>query len=299
MKQHPPFHPEAVICLMGPTASGKTALALEWAQQWPVEIISVDSALIYRGMDIGTAKPTRAEQATVPHHLIDILDPTAHYSAGQFVSDATALIQQIRARGKTPLLVGGTMLYFKALQQGIAELPVEDPIVRADILHQAQTKGWPALHAELMQIDPAFATKVNVNDTQRISRGLEVFYLSGQPLSLLQKQNQRPPDLQFQSFAIIPSDRSLLHQRIEARIDGMLKAGFVEEVITLRQKYPLHPGLPSMRAVGYRQVWAYLEGQITGTDLPQHILFATRQYAKRQLTWLRGWPELIGLSQQP
>ena len=277
---------------MGPTASGKTALALKLANEYPIEIISVDSALIYRDMNIGTAKPTAQELTEVPHHLIDILDPTEHYSAGQFVSDAVRLIQEIRQKGKIPLLVGGTMLYFKALQQGIAELPSENPAIRAEILEKAKQQGWPALHAELQAVDPLFAAKVNVNDTQRIGRGLEVFYQSGQPLSLLQKQNHRQTELTFLPFAIIPEDRSQLHQRIQTRIDLMFKAGLIDEVIALRQKYALNADLPSMRAVGYRQVWAFLKGQISKEDLPNQILFATRQYAKRQLTWLRSWPDM-------
>ncbi len=284
-----------VICLMGPTASGKTALALALADNYPIEIISVDSALIYRDMNIGSAKPTPAELAAVPHHLIDILDPTARYSAGQFVTDATQLIQQIRAKGKIPLLVGGTMLYFKALQEGIAELPTENPSLRAEILQRAEQEGWPKLHAELMRIDPEFASKINPQDTQRIGRGLEVFYLSGQSLSSLHKQNQRPPAFPTLSFALLPDDRSLLHRRIEQRITSMLQAGFVEEVMQLRQKYTLHPDFPSMRAVGYRQVWDYLEGHISEKALPEQILFATRKYAKRQLTWLRTWPHLNSL----
>ncbi len=281
-----------VLFLMGPTASGKTALALEWARRRPLEIISVDSALIYRDMDIGTAKPTQAERAEVPHHLIDILDPTAHYSVGQFVTDATALIREIQGRGKIPVLVGGTMLYFKALQEGIAELPTEDPALRAEILQRGEREGWAQLHAELLCIDPEAAAKINPHDTQRISRALEVFYQSGQPLSLLQRQNRREPAFKIRACALIPDDRSLLHQRIQMRIESMLAAGFIEEVRDLRQKYTLHGGLSSMRAVGYRQVWDFLEGKISAAALPEQILFATRQYAKRQLTWLRKWPDL-------
>ncbi len=292
------FNANAVICLMGPTASGKTALALEWAKSQPLEIISVDSALIYRDMNIGTAKPSASELAAVPHHLIDILDPTEHYSVGQFVADATKLIKAIQTRGKTPLLVGGTMLYFKALQEGIAVLPVEDPVLRREIMQRGAQQGWPTLHAELMQIDPEFATKISIHDTQRIGRGLEVFYLSGQALSVLQKQNQQPPAFKFHSVAIIPEDRSLLHQRIELRIQAMLKAGLIDEVIALRKKYALHSNLPAMRAVGYRQVWEYLEGHIMEKNLPDQVLFATRKYAKRQLTWLRAWPNLSILSME-
>ncbi len=283
---------------MGPTASGKTALALDLAREFPIEIISVDSALIYQDMNIGTAKPTMHELSTVPHHLIDILNPTEHYSVGQFVTDATALIHQIRQKNKIPLLVGGTMLYFKALQQGLAQLPTDNAEIRAEIYKKAEQQGWAALYAELLQIDPVFASKISVNDTQRIGRGLEVFYLTGQPLSFLQTQNHRPSALTFLPFALIPEDRSVLHQRIQVRINQMLEAGLIDEVILLKKKYILYDHLPSMRAVGYRQVWNFLENKISEKMLPDHILFATRQYAKRQLTWLRAWPDVENLSME-
>ncbi len=280
---------------MGPTASGKTALALQLANKFNIEVISVDSALIYRGMDIGTAKPTAAEQAQVPHHLIDILDPTAHYSAGQFVQDATRLIEEIRQRGCAPLLVGGTMLYFKALQFGLAKLPSQDPILRADIAERANKLGWGALYNELVTLDPEWAAQINPHDTQRISRGLEVFYRSGEPLSQLQKQTTRPTSHPIMPLALIPENRAVLHERIAMRVEQMLNQGLIEEIKALRQQYSLHAGLPSMRAVGYRQVWQFLEGGIQESDLANQILFATRQYAKRQLTWLKTWPALQAL----
>lgn len=283
----------SVIGLMGPTASGKTAFALELAEHYPIEIISVDSALIYRDMDIGTAKPTKAEQAQVPHHLIDIIDPTRRYSAGQFVKETAALVKAIQARGKIPLLIGGTMLYFKALQQGISNMPEQAPTIRAQIDLDAKTQGWPELHQKLKEIDPLIAAKIKPTDSQRIQRALEVFMLSGKPLSAFHESNETVavlPDLVL--FGLFPSDRTYLHERIANRIHLMMKQGFIEEVEALRQKYLLSLDLPSMRAVGYRQIWNYLEGSLPRTNLDDQILFATRQYAKRQLTWMKAWPKL-------
>ncbi|CAN1533307.1 MiaA tRNA delta(2)-isopentenylpyrophosphate transferase [Burkholderiaceae bacterium] len=285
--------------IAGPTASGKTALSLAIAQRWPVEIISVDSALVYRGMDIGTAKPSAAELAQVPHHLIDIRDPLYAYSAADFVRDATALISDIQARGRMPLLVGGTMLYFKALMEGLNDMPTANPEVRADIDARAQAQGWPALHAELAAIDPTSAQRLAPNDSQRIARALEVFAISGQPLSqwhALTRQHNSPlrPD---RLIALEPSDRAWLHTRIGQRFETMLDQGLVDEVRGLRARGDLHPDLPSMRCVGYRQCWEMLDGcqdQPQASDLHtlrETAVSATRQLAKRQLTWLRSMPE--------
>jgi tRNA dimethylallyltransferase len=278
------------LCLAGPTASGKTAAALAiaaaLAPRRTVEIVSVDSALVYRGMDIGTAKPSAAERAAVPHHLIDIVDPAERYSAARFVADAGAAIAAIRKRGSVPLLVGGTMLYFKALFDGLDALPEADPAVRADIDARAQRTGWPALHAELAAIDPATAARLAPNDSQRIQRALEVHRVSGRPLSAWHS----PPDgLTPPLIALEPNDRAWLHARIGERFAAMLDAGFVDEVRRLRARTDLHPNLPSMRAVGYRQAWSALEGDDLGT-LAASASAATRQLAKRQLTWLRSMP---------
>ena len=280
------------ILLMGPTASGKSALALEIARRFPVEIISVDSAQVYRGMDLGTAKPAAAERAAVPHHLIDIIDPDQSYSAAQFRTDATRLMREITARGRVPLLVGGTMLYFKALREGLSDLPQADAAVRAAIEAEAGEKGWPSLHAELARIDPATAARLQPGDAQRIQRALEVFRLSGKPLSAL--QGARVADAaqyRFVPLALVPAERSLLHRRIELRFEAMLAAGLVEELALLRRKYALTPGLPSMRCVGYRQAWEHLEGAYDRATLRERGIYATRQLAKRQLTWLRAMPE--------
>ncbi|MCM2341944.1 tRNA (adenosine(37)-N6)-dimethylallyltransferase MiaA [Rhodoferax sp.] len=284
------------LALAGPTASGKTAAALAVAQTWPVEIISVDSALVYRGMDIGTAKPTAAELAAVPHHLINIRDPLQAYSAAEFVADARQLIADITARGKLPLLVGGTMLYFKALRDGLDDMPRADPAIRADIEARAARVGWPALHAELAQVDPVTAARLAPADSQRISRALEVYRISGQPLSSFQTrqsgQNDAPmhdPDSLL--ISLEPQDRAWLHQRIAQRFDAMLAAGFLDEVRALRARGDLHPDLPSMRCVGYRQAWEYLDGLWPMGELRDKGIFATRQLAKRQITWLRAMPE--------
>jgi tRNA dimethylallyltransferase len=277
---------------MGPTASGKTALALEIALHIPVEIVSVDSAQVYRGMDLGTAKPSAAERAAVAHHLIDIIDPDRSYSAAQFCADATRLMREIVGRGRVPLLVGGTMLYFKALREGLSELPQADAAVRAAIEAEAREKGWPALHAELARIDATSAARLNPADAQRIQRALEVYRVTGKALSALQgaRVAARAP-YRFVPLALVPAERALLHRRIEARFDAMLAAGLVEELAQLRAKYALHAGLPSMRCVGYRQAWEHLEGAFDRAALRDRGIYATRQFAKRQLTWLRAMVE--------
>jgi tRNA dimethylallyltransferase len=277
---------------MGPTASGKTAVALEIAARLPVEVISVDSAQVYRDMDLGTAKPTAAERALAPHHLIDIIDPTESYSAALFRTDAARLMQEIAGRGRIPLLAGGTMLYFKALREGLSNLPQADAAVRAAIEAEAGEKGWPALHAELASVDAATAARLKPGDAQRIQRALEVFRISGKPLSALQGARvTKPASFRFVQVALIPSDRSVLHRRIELRFEAMLAAGLVEELASLRRKYVLAPDLPAMRCVGYRQVWEHLEGVYDRATLRDRGIYATRQLAKRQLTWLRAMQE--------
>ncbi|HEX6703644.1 MAG TPA: tRNA (adenosine(37)-N6)-dimethylallyltransferase MiaA [Albitalea sp.] len=279
------------LCLAGPTASGKTAAALAIAEAlrpWrPVEIVSVDSALVYRGMDIGTAKPSTQERAVAPHHLIDILDPAQSYSAAQFVADATGLVADIRARGHLPLLVGGTMLYFKAWLEGLDEMPASDPSVRAALDAEAARIGWPAMHAQLAQVDPITAARLAPGDSQRIQRALEVWRVSGQPLSAFHRVKPARPSPPL--LALEPQDRAWLHARIAARFDAMLAAGFVDEVRSLRARGDLHPGLPSMRSVGYRQLWEALDTDTVPAARDKGIA-ATRQLAKRQLTWLRAMP---------
>jgi tRNA dimethylallyltransferase len=281
-----PHHPCAIL-LMGPTASGKTAAALELAERFPLELISVDSALVYRDMDIGTAKPDRATLARHPHALIDLISPEESYSAARFVADAEAAMAAIHARGKIPLLVGGTMLYYKALLQGLAELPQAAPEIRAALDAEAAANGWPAMHAELARHDPETASRLAPNDAQRIQRALEIFQLTGQPMSALLAQSaaQRPPQ-RFLSLGLLPSERSVLHARIAERFDQMLAAGLEGELRELRSKYRLTPELPSMRCVGYRQVWEAAEGIIPHSELRDRGIFATRQLAKRQITWL-------------
>ncbi len=279
------------ILLMGPTASGKSAVALELARHFPVEIISVDSAQVFRGVDIGTAKPGETERRGVPHHLIDIIDPTETYSAAQFRADALRLMHEISARGRVPLLVGGTMLYFRTLREGMSALPQADDGVRAAIESEARERGWPALHAELARIDPETATRLKAGDSQRIQRALEVFRLTGRPMSaLLGRREAEPLPFRLVQLALAPSDRGELHRRIEARFVAMLKKGLVEELRSLQERYALRPGLPSMRCVGYRQAWQFLEGEITDAELRDQGIYATRQLAKRQLTWLRATP---------
>ena len=281
------------VAIMGPTASGKTAAALAIAREIPAEIISVDSALVYRGMDIGTAKPTADELASAPHHLIDILDPLDAYSAAQFRHDALRLVAEIRGRGKLPLLVGGTMLYFKALQDGLDELPQADAALRARLDAEAAESGVPALHAKLAKLDPETAARLKPADSQRIQRALEIIELTGQPMSAL-LSNRSKVELPFNllSIALEPSDRSVLHARIATRFDAMLNGGaLIAEVEQLRKRGDLHLGLPSMRCVGYRQTWEYLDGAYGLAELRDKGIAATRQLAKRQLTWLRSMPE--------
>jgi tRNA dimethylallyltransferase len=280
------------ILLMGPTASGKSAAALAIAARLPVEIVSVDSAQVYRGMDVGTAKPGRDERRSAPHHLIDILDPTEAYSAARFRADAVRLAGEIAARGRIPLLVGGTMLYFKALRDGLSELPAADPAMRAEIDAEARVRGWPALHAELARVDPASAARLEPGDAQRIQRALEVFRVTGTPLSRQLGDRAREVPFALHPLALLPSDRGALHRRIAERFDAMLAAGLVEELAELRARYDLNPGLPSMRCVGYRQAWQHLEGEYGRAELRDRGIFATRQLAKRQLTWLRAWAGL-------
>jgi tRNA dimethylallyltransferase len=293
------------VAIMGPTASGKTAAALAIARAIPCEIISVDSALVYRGMDIGTAKPTPEERAQAPHHLIDILDPADSYSVAQFRTDTLRLVAEIAARGKTALLVGGTMLYFKGLNDGLDDLPGADPVIRAELEANAALVGWPAMHARLHELDPATAARLAPNDAQRIQRALEIIALSGQPMSqllALREKTELPFDLV--PFALEPSDRAVLHRRIAVRFDAMLagdkddefddeSGGLIGEVRRLRARSDLHPGLPSMRCVGYRQAWEYLDGAIDFATLRETGIIATRQLAKRQLTWLRSMPDRI------
>ncbi|MFZ6649759.1 tRNA (adenosine(37)-N6)-dimethylallyltransferase MiaA [Undibacterium sp. TJN25] len=279
---------------MGPTASGKTAAALQIAQHIPSEIISVDSALVYREMDIGTAKPTPDELASVPHHLIDIIDPGESYSVAQFLNDTQRLVKDIQGRGKLPLLVGGTMMYFKALLDGLDDLPPADPALRAELDAEAARIGVPGQHARLATLDPITAARLKPNDSQRIQRALEIIALSGQPMStLLAQQTRAVRPFDMLSIALEPSDRSVLHQRIATRFDTMLEHGFLDEVRALRQRGDLHPNLPSIRCVGYRQAWEYLDGNCTLEDMRERGIIATRQLAKRQLTWLRSIPERI------
>jgi len=280
---------------MGPTASGKTALAVSLVERFPLEIISVDSALVYRGMDIGTAKPDAATLARAPHHLLDIRDPTESYSAAAFCDDARRLMADIVARGKVPLLVGGTMLYFRALLQGLDDLPRADAALRKELGAEAAARGWPALHAELAVVDPVTAARLAPNDSQRIGRALEVFRLAGTPMSALLDRAQTELPYRVLQLALIPSDRAVLHQRIAARFEAMLAEGLLDEVETLRRTYALNADLPSMRAVGYRQAWAYLDGDIDLKGLREQGIAATRQLAKRQLTWLRSWPGAVEL----
>lgn len=280
------------FALLGPTASGKSQLALRLAQELPIEIVSVDSGQVYRGMDIGTAKPTPAERARVPHHLIDLVDPTEAYSAGRFRDDAIAAVEGILARGRIPLLVGGTMLYYRALARGLDALPAADPTLRAEIAGEAEAKGWSAMHAELARADPVTASRLAPNDAQRIERALEVYRVTGKPLSALQTAAQAPLPFRLLGFALVSEDRAALHARIAERFDAMLKEGLVEEVQALRRRYPLHAGLSSMRCVGYRQAWAHLDGAYDRATLREKGVAATRQLAKRQLTWLRSLPDL-------
>jgi tRNA dimethylallyltransferase len=277
------------VLLMGPTATGKSALALDLAARFGGEIVSVDSAQIYRGMDIGSAKPDVATRERIAHHLIDILDPTEAYSAARFARDASSAIEAIRARGRVPILVGGTMLYFKALLEGLSALPEGDPAVRAALDKRAAREGWPALHAELARVDPATAARLEPGDAQRIQRALEVWRVTGVPLSSLQGHRQAGASAgPTVRVALIPSDRTRLHAAIAERFDAMLAAGLVDELRSLRGRHALAPELPSMRCIGYRQAWSYLEGEIDAATLRARGIAATRQLAKRQFTWLRA-----------
>lgn len=293
-----PKRPVDAIALVGPTASGKTAAALALAQslepQGGAEIISVDSALVYRGMDIGTAKPSPEELTAVPHHLIDTLDPLHSYSAAEFAKDATRLIRDIRARGKTPLLVGGTMLYLKALLEGLNDIPSATPEIRARIHQEAEQLGWPALHARLAQVDPQAAARLAPGDSQRIGRALEVWTATGQTLtSFHQSAKAQAPDWHIPVISLEPQDRAWLHQRIALRLEQMMAAGFMDEVQALRARGDLHPDLPSMRCVGYRQAWEGLDAGWSEADILERGIFATRQLAKRQITWLRSMPDRV------
>lgn len=288
----------AAIFLMGPTASGKTALAAELYKHLPVEVVSVDSALIYRGMDIGTAKPTRQELDETPHRLIDIRDPSEAYSAADFRADALTEMADIVNRGRIPLLVGGTMLYFKALLEGLSPLPSADPEVRERIESEAMQLGWAVLHQRLQQIDPIAAARIHQNDPQRLSRALEVFYISGKTLTELTQIAGETLPYRVHQFAIAPSSRELLHQRIEARFHQMITAGFEGEVRQLMARGDLHTDLPSMRCVGYRQMWMYLNGEIDHDEMVYRGICATRQLSKRQMTWLRGWENVDWLDSE-
>jgi tRNA dimethylallyltransferase len=278
---------------MGPTASGKTAVAVHLAARFPVEIVSVDSAQVFRHMNIGTAKPPPELLRRAPHHLIDVLDPTERYSAARFVEDANALIAEIGARGNVPLLAGGTMLYFKALREGLSRLPAADAGVRMVIDTMARDSGWPVLHDELARIDPDTAARLEPTDAQRIQRALEVFYLTGEPMSaLLARGRSAPAPYRLTALALEPSERGVLHARIETRFEEMLEMGLIGEVRRLREHFALSPDLPSMRTVGYRQVWQYLDGELSLSGLRSTAVAATRQLAKRQLTWLRATPDV-------
>ena len=278
--------PKAIL-LMGPTASGKTAVAMELARRFPVELVSVDSAQVFRDMNVGTAKPDVATLKEFPHHLIDLISPEEAYSAARFRHDALAAMNDISTRGKIPLLVGGTMLYFKALLEGLAELPQACPKTRMDIDLQADAQGWPAVHAELAKVDPITAARLHPTDAQRVQRALEVFRLSGRPMSaLLAEGQEQTPTYNYLSIGLLPSDRSVLHARIAERFDTMLAAGLEDEVSLLRHKYKLTLDLPSMRCVGYRQVWEVQDGIIPRKEMRDRGIYATRQLAKRQITWL-------------
>jgi len=282
------------ILIMGPTASGKSAIALELAACFGGEIVSVDSAQIYRGMDVGSAKPDRATRERVAHHLVDIVDPTEAYSAARFARDATAAVETVRTRGRVPILVGGTMLYFKVLLEGLSALPEGDAAVRAALDGRAAREGWPALHAELARVDPSTAARLEPGDAQRIQRALEVWQLAGVPLSSLQGRRENRESLgPTVRIALVPSDRARLHAAIARRFESMLAAGLVDELRSLRRRYALSPALPSMRCIGYRQAWAYLEGDIDEAMLRARGIAATRQLAKRQFTWLRSIPAQV------
>lgn len=288
-----------VIFIMGPTASGKTDLAVALGEHLPTEIISVDSSLVYRGMDVGTAKPDEALLAKAPHHLIDIRDPAESYSAAEFARDAIALIEDIHQRGRIPLLVGGTMLYFRVLLDGLADLPPSSQTIRDDICREAERLGWPAMHSQLAAVDPESAANLHPNHSQRIQRALEIYRLTGTPASKLKAQPPREGEIQpiteeylVSQIALLPKNRALLHRRIAQRFHRMLELGFEAEVRSLHDRGDLNASMPAIRAVGYRQMWQYLEGEISRDEMIEKAIVATRQLAKRQLTWLRGWPNL-------
>ncbi|HYC46724.1 MAG TPA: tRNA (adenosine(37)-N6)-dimethylallyltransferase MiaA [Burkholderiales bacterium] len=282
------------ILLMGPTASGKTAVAVDLARVLPCEIVSVDSALVYKGMNVGTAKPDAATLAEAPHHLIDVIEPHETYSAARFRDDALALMREITERGRIPLLVGGTMLYFKALVEGLNELPEADPMIRLVIDTMAQEEGWPAVHAKLAELDPQTAARLEPTDSQRVQRALEIYYITGKTMAELL---QKPRYVYFPytpiKIALVPDARAVLHERIEKRFDEMLKNGLVAEVEHLREEYGLDASMPSMRCVGYRQAWQHLNGELNAEELRSHGIAATRQLAKRQLTWLRAMDDVV------
>lgn len=288
-----------VIFVMGPTASGKTDLAMQLCDRLPCDLISVDSAMIYRGMDIGTAKPDPETLAAYPHRLVDILDPAEAYSAARFREDALTEIAEIQARGRIPLLVGGTMLYFNALQQGLAKLPEADPALRARLEAEAAEQGWPALHARLARVDPESARRLKPTDSQRLQRALEVFELTGKPISEhWREQAEARLPFDILPLALMPGDRARLHRRIEQRFDLMLASGFEEEVRRLWERGDLHERMPSIRCVGYRQMWSWFSGEYDRETMRYRGIVATRQLAKRQLTWLRGWPDVHWLDSE-
>ena len=283
---------QAIICIAGPTASGKSASVLAIAQRWPIEIINVDSATIYKGMDIGTAKPSRQEQAQTPQHLLDIRDPAQTYSAAEFTRDAASLISAIQARGRIPLLAGGTMMYYKALREGLNELPAAREDIRQELEDFARQHGWPALHAELASVDPVTAARLAPNDSQRVQRAMEIYRISGKPMSvLLEQPAEKAGAFLYQTISLEPANRLDLHERIATRFDQMLEKGFVEEVRQLKLRPDLHADLPSIRCVGYRQLWAHLNGDYDLPEAREKAIAATRQLAKRQITWLRAQPD--------
>jgi tRNA dimethylallyltransferase len=286
---------KSVIFLMGPTCSGKTGLAIELARRYPIALINVDSAQIYRGLDLGSAKPPAEVLAEFPHALINIADPATPYNASDFCRDARVAIEAAFAAGKIPLLVGGTMMYFKALQEGLSPLPVSSPEVRESIAEEAKSLGWPALHARLATIDPSLAARLKPQDAQRIGRALEVYAMTGEPLSSLQAIPGEPLPYPIKALALFPEDRARLHAEIATRFDAMLAAGFLDEVRGLMQRPDLHPNLPAIRSVGYRQAWEHLSGDYDAATFREKAIAATRQLAKRQLTWLRSWPDCTRL----
>ena len=276
------------VCITGPTACGKTDLALALAEEFPLEIVSMDSAMVFRGMDIGTAKPSREIMADVPHHLVDILEPTETYSAGRFVADARDAVERIRARGRLPVLVGGTLLYLRAFRDGLATLPRANPAIRRRLDREAELYGWASLHERLKKVDAVAASRISPADRQRIQRALEVYEVTGEPISALQSREGSAPGTPVRAVALVPDDRSGLAARIEQRFDAMVSAGFVDEVRALRDRGDLDPAMPSMRSIGYRQIWSHLDGDCDWPETRRRAIAATRQFAKRQFTWLRS-----------